>query len=190
MKKLIIISDILGTENDTWLKFYTDILEQHFEIVYYDCRELANIDKSLLDKELIHQQFLNGGIISAVDNLVKKESNEIVLLGFSIGGYIAWKAVESGLKVKGLIAISSTRLRFETNKPTSEINLYYGALDTNKPLEDWSLNLNLNPTYFENESHDFYMKKELAEVICRDIINYMAEDKKQDETLLDRVNNE
>ena len=59
------------------------------------------------------------------------------ILGFSIGGYIAWKAALEGLKVRNLTAVSATRLRFETTKPDCKIALIYGEHDTFQPSIDW-----------------------------------------------------
>ena len=86
MEKLVILSDLWGNLNSGWLVHYTAILNNHFEIEYYDCRELGEIDLREYSEEKIHQLFMNGGVDKAVKNLLKKESGVIHVLGFSIGG--------------------------------------------------------------------------------------------------------
>ena len=170
MEKLIILSDLWGSINADWLPHYTEILKEHFEIEYYDCRELGEIDLRECTEEKIHQHFMNSGVERAIKKLLKKEVNSISVLGFSIGGYIAWKSALEGLKVKEFIAISSTRLRYENEKPQCEIDLFYGENDKFKPENDWYNRLELKEKIFYNEEHDFYRNKENAINICDEII--------------------
>ena len=74
MEKLIILSDLWGSLKSDWLPHYTEILEKHFEIEYYDCRELGEIDLKECTEEKIHQQFMNGGIDRAIKYLLKTDS--------------------------------------------------------------------------------------------------------------------
>lgn len=170
MEKLVILSDLWGNIKSDWLAHYTTILKNHFEVEYYDCRELGEIDLEEYSEEKIHQQFMNGGVERAVQNLLKKETNTINVLGFSIGGYIAWKSACEGLKVKNITAISSTRLRYENNRPECEIDLIYAENDQFKPENDWYNRLKLNSRIYDEEEHDFYAKKEYAINICDFII--------------------
>lgn len=170
MEKLILLSDLWGAKKSGWIENYTTLLDKHFDIRYYDCCELGEIDLTDYSEENIHQQFLNGGIEKAVENLLKKEKEVISILGFSIGGSIAWKAAYQGLKVDNFIAVSSTRLRYEDERPRCNIELYYGENDQYQPETDWFNNFKLNPKIYKNETHDFYLKKEIAENICKDII--------------------
>ena len=170
MEKLIILSDLWGSLKSDWLTHYTEILKKHFEIEFYDCRELGEIDLKECAEEKIHQQFMNGGIDRAIKYLLKKEADNINVLGFSIGGYIAWKSALEGVKAKKIIAISSTRLRYENEKPQCEIDLFYGENDKFKPENDWYSRLELKEKIFYNEEHDFYRNKENAINICDEII--------------------
>jgi hypothetical protein len=151
MEKLIVLSDLWGSLKSDWLTHYTEILKKHFEIEYYDCRKLGEIDLRWCTEEKIHQEFMNGGVERAIKNLLKKEVNNINVLGFSIGGYIAWKSALEGLKAKDIIAI-------------------YGENDKFKPENDWYNRLELKEKIFYNEEHDFYRNKENAINICDDII--------------------
>ncbi|ASS49496.1 MAG: hypothetical protein A3D31_02735 [Candidatus Fluviicola riflensis] len=162
MKKLIILSDLWGKRKSDWMNDYVTILENHFEVEFYDCCELAEIDLSDYTEDKIHRQFTNGGIDRAVKALLDKEKDTINVLGFSIGGLIAWKAILGGLKAESLTAISSTRLRYEDKRPECTINLFYAENDLYKPLEDWFHTLNIEMNLYKEKEHDFYTKKEIA----------------------------
>lgn len=174
-QKLIILSDLWGKEKSKWIAYYTEILGKHFDITYYDCCELGGIDKSEYSEESLHRQFVSGGIDMAVTTLLEKESNAANVLAFSIGGTIAWKASLLGLKTKSLIAVSATRLRYETEKPLTTIDLLYGTEDPYKPDSDWFQNMGIEENFIENEGHGLYQKKEVAELICRRIIDRTTE---------------
>jgi len=166
--RLILLSDLFGG-NPEWIQHYIEILEPKFEIQYYDVLKLAQIDSSADEKE-IHNQFLNGGIERAVNNLLDYEKGEVAVLGFSIGGTIAWKASLRSLKTSQLIAVSSTRLRFETEIPNCEIKLYFGSNDFNKPNQQWYSDLKLTNNIFENEDHQLYLKKQNILLICSNFL--------------------
>ncbi|WP_293301890.1 hypothetical protein [Pedobacter sp. UBA4863] len=175
--KLIILSDLLGHRNSNWVNTYTDLLRHKFQIQFYDCCELAQIDTQLIDKENIHQQFVTGGIEKAVEQLLHNEKNEITcIIGFSIGGLIAWKAALAGLKTSFICAISSTRLRCEIQKPNVFIHLFYGENDPYKPDEKWFELMQLDTVIFNNENHEFYMKQEFANKISLNIMEKMKSD--------------
>lgn len=168
--KLLILSDLFGKENSEWINYYTNALEFEFEIQYYDVPELANIDACDLTEADIHKQFLNGGIDKAVEALLKLETDKVTILGFSIGGTIAWKASLRGLKTTHLFAVSSTRLRYETESPNCEIKLYFGDRDSNKPDSEWFLDLNVNNEILQDQNHQLYLEEKNATVICAEIL--------------------
>ena len=169
--KLLILSDLFGGENPEWIKPYTDLLESKFEIQYYDVLELANITISDLTEMDIHNQFLNGGIDKAVDNLLELEKGKVAVLGFSIGGTIAWKAVLKGLKVSHLTAVSSTRLRYETHLPDCKVKLYFGENDKNKPESQWFLNLDVSYEILQNMLHQLYRDSKNAALISNFVLD-------------------
>ncbi|HSD07170.1 alpha/beta hydrolase [Flavobacterium sp.] len=168
--RLLILSDLFGGKNPKWLKAYLEILESKFDIQYYDVLELGEIDVSDSNEMDIHNQFVNGGIDKAVQNILRCEKEEVHVLGFSIGGTIAWKAALDGLKVCNFIAVSSTRLRFETRKPDCKIQLYFGEKDLNAPSLEWFLDLKIQNHSFENQDHQLYFKKDNAHLICNDFL--------------------
>ncbi len=166
-KRLIILSDLWGKKNTNWLSYYTNNLEANFEVVLYDTRKLGNVNNKTSSKKLIHQEFVQSGIDKAVDSLLKKEQDSPFILAFSVGGSIAWKAALKGLKTAGIYALSSTRLRFETQKPNTEIALYFGNNDAFVPDKYWFDQMGLKSTFFKNKAHEFYKEKESARLICR-----------------------
>ena len=167
--KLLILSDLFGGQHPEWINYYTNTLESKFEIQYYDVLELANIDAFNLTETDIHKQFLNGGIDKAVETLLKLETDKVTVLGFSIGGTIAWKASLQGLKTTHLFTVSSTRLRYETEAPNCEIKLYFGENDPNNPIDKWFTDLKTSNTILQGQSHDFYKKEENASLISKEI---------------------
>jgi poly(3-hydroxyalkanoate) synthetase len=169
--RLLILSDLFGGENPKWIKQYIEIVESKFDIQYYDVLKLGEIDTSNSDEKNIHNQFLNTGIDKAVENLLNLEKEKVTVLGFSIGGTIAWKASLRGLNVSQLIAVSSTRLRFESEIPNCKIKLYFGGKDLNLPDLQWFFDMKISNQFFENQDHKLYLEEKNALVICNDILN-------------------
>ena len=130
----------MGINNNNWLSIYRSELESVFELEFYDCAKLGDVHIENNPEKDIHSQFINGGIDLAVSNLLKKETQPISILAFSIGGTIAWKACLMGLNINHLFAVSATRLRYETVKPNCNLVLQYGDLDENKPSKKMAYN--------------------------------------------------
>mgnify|MGYP006385734565 FL=1 len=168
--RLIILSDLWGKEKSAWVSDYIELLNNKFEIQYYDCCELGEIDKTNYTEENLHSQFINGGIEKAVENLLKTEKNQIDILAFSIGGTIAWKAALMGLNVRSLFVVSSTRLRYEDEIPNGTIKLYYGENDSNKPSNDWFEKHSIDFEIIKNKEHDFFTKNDSSTLICNEIL--------------------
>jgi hypothetical protein len=168
--RLLILSDLFGGKIPEWIKYYTEVLEFKFDIQYYDVLELSEIDTTNFNEKKIHNQFLQGGIDKAVENLLNLEKEKVTVLGFSIGGTIAWKASIKGLNISQLIAVSSTRLRFETDIPNCKIKLYFGGKDLNLPDLQWFFDLQISNQFFENQDHQLYLEEKNAFVICNDIL--------------------
>ncbi len=164
--QLLILSDLWGIQKATYLTQYINLLQPKFDIQFLDCCQLGGVDTSNYNQENLHQQFVNGGIKKAVENLLKNYPKAIDILAFSIGGTIAWKANLAGLKVQNFYAISATRLRYETEKPSSQISLIYGALDAYQPQQNWFDDLGiLDYTIFEEEEHELYQKRTVIQQI-------------------------
>src|SRR5699024_8882114 len=164
-EKLIILSDLWGTKNAEWINFYFSHLENHFDIEFLDSCVLGKIDLPAADEKIRHQQFVSSGIDEAVSEL-KKQKNTSHILGFSVGGTIAWKANRSGLNAEKLFLISATRIRYENEKPAGEIHLVFGGDDSFKPDAAWFQKMDLPVLLFQNEGHDCYRQEEYARRIC------------------------
>lgn len=171
--RLLILSDLFGGKSQEWIKYYTKILESKFDIQYYDILRLGDIDIYDYSEKNLHDQFLNGGIDKAVKNLLNQEKEKVTVLGFSIGGTIAWKASLKGLNISQLFAVSSTRLRFENQVPNCRIKLYFGEKDSNKPNSKWFSDLKISNQIFENQGHQLYLEKKNAFLICNAILQVL-----------------
>lgn len=169
--RIILLSDMWGNIKSSWISNYITILEKHYDVKYYDSCDLGGIDKSDSSEKELHYQFVNGGVEKAVESLLQKEKGSVSILGFSMGGFIGWKASLSGLKSQNLFAISSTRLRYETLKPSGKINLFYGENDMSKPNIDWFNALELKENIYKSEKHEMYKKEKIATDICKLIIH-------------------
>ena len=170
---LIVLSDLWGKENADWMSYYINGLENHYTIHFYDCCTLGNIDTSDFTELKLHNQFVNGGIDRAVKNLLQIEKQNLTVLAFSIGGTIAWKAALLGLKVQTIFAISSTRLRYETQKPNCCVQLFYGENDAFRPNKNWFPKMNLTEKFYKNELHNCYRKNDIADQLCREIVEQL-----------------
>ena len=166
--RLIILSDLWGTEESEWIESYIQRLRLKYDIHYYDCCELGKVDKTLGTEHSLHTQFVNDGIATAVQRLLELEDEAVEVLAFSIGGVIAWKAQRLGLKITTLHAISSTRLRYETQQPNCKFYLYFGENDDYKPSANWYSKMKLEPKLLKNKAHNFYIEIECIDEICRD----------------------
>ena len=178
-KRLIILSDLWGFEEAVWMHSYQKILNPHFEIEYFDSRMLVDLDLSDNSEGLIHARFVNGGIDRGVYKLGLQEKETIIVLAFSVGGVIAWKAGLKGLNISTLYAISSTRLRYEKEKPDCKCILYFGANDRYKPDVEWFRDLELDLNLIPDQEHELYQDEEFAKNLCRKIIEEQVEAQNQ-----------
>ncbi|MCK9254329.1 MAG: alpha/beta hydrolase [Bacteroidales bacterium] len=169
--RLIILSDIYGLKNSAWLEDYSNYLNQYFQIKLYDILKLAEIGENISNLKKVHYLFVKNGIDKAVSNLISLETQEIYVLGFSLGGTIAWISGLNGLKIKSLFAVSSTRLRYETEKPKTNIKLIYGEKDEYIPNKNWFLNMDLSAEFVLNQRHEFYKEKKFIKQICDTLLD-------------------
>jgi len=167
--ELIIITDLWGIEKSHWINYYLDNLKEVFNVKSYDSRELGELNEYLCNENEIHSKFIEHGIDIAVKYLLKTRLNTLTILAFSIGGTIAWKAALKGMKIDNLYLISSTRLRFELERPNCRINLFYGENDTNRPIPEWFEKIGLTYELFKNAGHQVYMSENIALGICEKI---------------------
>ena len=170
--KIVIISDINGLNSDGCFHIYQKIFEHNgWEIVLYDSKIIAGIDQKITDKELIHKQFMDFGIENSINFLVKNHPiNDSYYLGFSIGGYILYEAAKKGLSAKGFYCISSTRLRFQTDKLEIPSKIIFGELDMYRPGDEKLCVIADSYEVISGKNHEFYELKKNILVIVLDII--------------------
>jgi len=169
-EKLVVLSDMWGTKKGLWIASYFGYLQQYYDIEFYDCQQLGGIDLPISTEENIHQAFLNGGIESAVTNLLKKETKPAHYLAFSVGGTIAYKAALKGLPMKSLTAISATRVRFEEQKPDTDLSLIYGECDKSKPGLKWAKSVGANLRIVPNFGHTLYSDEKIISEISLELL--------------------
>lgn len=179
-ERLVVLSDMWGVKKGLWITSYLGYLQQYYDIVFYDCQQLADIDLTVNSNGNIHQEFVNGGIDVAVSHLLSKETEPSHYLAFSTGGTIAWKAGVKGLPMKSLHAISPTRIRFETEKPECEIKLVYGEKDTYKPTEEWFKKINTNVEIVPNFGHELYSDEKIIQQVSKDLLDKVIQKQFQD----------
>lgn len=163
--RLIILSDLWGANKSEWVEDYIVRLESTYEIKFYDCCELGEVDISDYTEENLHRQFVNSGIEKAVTSLSTLEKDKVSILAFSVGGVIAWKYALTNKNVLSLIAVSSTRLRNETEKPNAKIALYFGEQDNYRPDANWFNEMDLNMNLVPGNGHEVYKNKEFIELL-------------------------
>jgi hypothetical protein len=164
-EKLVVISDMWGAKKGLWIASYFGYLQQYYDIVFYDCQQLGDIDVPLSTEENVHKAFVEGGIDTAVANLLKKETEPAHYLAFSTGGTIAYKAGLKNLSMKSLTVISATRIRLENQKPNTKLNLIYGECDKFKPSLKWAKSVGADLKIVPNFGHSLYSdEKIIAEV--------------------------
>ena len=159
-----------GKEKLNWVSEYVALLCDNFEIQYYDCCDLGSIDKINFTEQNLHNQFVNGGIEIAVENLLNREKGKIKILAFSVGGTIAWKAALKGLNVSVLFAVSSTRLRYESEAPSCCVRLYFGENDVYKPSLNWFKKHKISCKIYNDRNHEMYLEGDLIKIICDEIL--------------------
>lgn len=169
--RLVIISDLWGSQNSDWLQSYIQVLQERFTIHYYDSCKFGQIDTSNYNQENLHQQFIDGGIQKAVDQLTELEKNKVNILTFSIGGLIAWKYGLATDKIISLVCVSSTRLRYETHRPNGTIQLFYGTKDEYRPSVDWLENMGLDYEHIDDQGYHLYTDPTFAEKLGRKLIS-------------------
>lgn len=173
-EKLVVISDMWGVKKGLWIASYFGYLQQYYDIAFYDCQQLGNVDVPVSTEENIHKAFVEGGIDTAVAHLLKIEKKPSHYLAFSTGGTIAYKAALKGLPMKSLTAISSTRIRLEDQKPNVPMNLIYGEHDPFKPELDWAAAVGADLKVVPNFGHHLYTDEKIISQVCLDLLEQVT----------------
>lgn len=164
-----------GSRKGQWITTYLGYLQQYFDITYYDCQQLGNVDVAVNTAENVHRAFVEGGIDTAVAHLIKKEVEPAHYLGFSTGGTIAWKAGLKGLPMKSLYTISSTRIRVEENKPNCALTALFGDKDIYRPRADWYSKQNMNSDIVKGFGHTMYTDEKVIDKVCLELLKSVTQ---------------
>jgi hypothetical protein len=163
---LLLLTDLWGYRQASWQQHYIERLSNAFDITVLDATALAEIDlPESADEAALHQAFIAGGIEMAVRNLVRQAPPTDAIIGCSIGGLIAWKACLAGLPCPHLIAISSTRLRYEHQRPDINMELYFGENDAFRPSSEWFSQMGIPHNLMHGQGHEVYKSPEMATLV-------------------------
>lgn len=174
-ERLVILSDIWGSKKGLWITSYLGYLQQYFDIVFYDCQQLANISLTVDTEDNICNEFVNGGMETAVAHLLKKESEPSHYLAFCAGGTIAWKAALKGLPMKSLYAVSAMGIHTEHQKPTCPINMLYGEYDGFVPSKEWTSGLGISVEIVPNFGHGLYTDEKIIKKVCQGLLGKVTQ---------------
>lgn len=97
-----------------------------------------------------------------------------IVLAFSVGGAIAWRAIQAGLVVDQLYAVSATRLRYETAPLRVQGRLYFGEEDPYTPNPEWRTQQTIAIQMLAGEQHECYQKQSVAELICTSVLEWKS----------------
>ncbi len=169
-ERLVILSDMWGSKKGLWITSYLGYLQSYFDIVFYDCRELAYLDVKFNTRENIYDAFVNGGLNTAVGQLLKKEIEPSHYLTFCAGGTIAWEAALKGLPIKSLYAISPLNLHIAKQKPDIAVNLLYGEFQQHIPESEWGSVKGITLEKMPKFGHDLYSDEKIIKKVCLDLL--------------------
>jgi pimeloyl-ACP methyl ester carboxylesterase len=161
-----------GAKKGLWITSYLGYLQQYFDIVFYDCQQLASIDLAVETEENVREAFQQGGTETAIAHLLNKEGQDSAhFLAFGIGGFLAWKAGLQGLKMKSLYAVSSPGMSLETQKLDCRTTLLYGGNDSAAPGEAWELSMGgVALEKVPHFGHELYSDDKIIQKICQELL--------------------
>lgn len=171
--KACLISDIHGAQGaatdymDAWAAILAQRAYQ-VQTVFLDTLCPAAYQARPFDKDETHRHFVNGGIDAAALNLQGMVSSEKfdLLLGFSLGGYLACQARLVLPATAKIICISATRLRLSEALPGEcAIHAVFGTDDPWRPQGG----LRLGGTQYEyliaDATHDIYLRPDACRFV-------------------------
>lgn len=167
--RIAIISDLWGFNNDPYVNLYVEKLYNHFDVDLIDAQVLSDVTSNEKEEE-IHKQFIESGIDIATERLVKSGIHFDAILGFSVGGTIGWKAIQSGANIDTLYAISATRLRKETKPLKQNTKLFFGENEQFGPTKEWFEEMNIDYSIIPNSGHQLYKEVSFITEFCNDLI--------------------
>ncbi len=169
-ERLVVVSDMWGTQKGLWITSYLGYLQQYFDIVFYDSRELAQIGNEPCTSEELYASFIDGGRDRAVSHLLHREHIKSHYLTFCAGGTIAWHAAFKGLPIKSLYAVSPINLEEQSLGPDCPVTVLLGEND--KVIgTDWSVRTGVQVETIPNFGHDMYSDEKIIQKVCLDLLD-------------------
>lgn len=175
--KLLILSDIYGGPKEGAMLEgllsggpYSGPIATFEDVTFLDLATVSGSAGTTGD-QLHHHLYENGGFEIASNALQGAQFRDYIGLGYSAGGSVLWNAVASGLGLRSLYCVSSTRLR-EVSKPLPiPVHCYFGSNDDNRPTDSWGEKLPASMTVFCQLNHGFYYDPSTTqmETVLRDI---------------------
>lgn len=151
MSGLLIVSDIYGFPENCPVSLAT----AQRRVAYHRLSTLA--EEPALSGEALHEHlFGREGIGIAIRALVRSSHDDFCGLGFSAGGTVLWKAVAGGLRLRALVCVSSTRLRYESAPLPIPTLTLWGENDPRRPDWEWGQQTSLETKSYAGKHHDFY----------------------------------
>jgi pimeloyl-ACP methyl ester carboxylesterase len=169
-EKLVILSDMWGSKKGLWITSYLGYLQQYFDIQFHDTQQLADVDLVVCTSENLYEAFQNGGLNTAVAQLLRKEKQPCHYLTFCAGGTVAWHAALKGLPMKSLYAISPIDLPLDMPKPDCPIRLLYGGNDKDLPSGKWANEKGVSLEVMEGYGHELYSDEKIIQKVCLSLL--------------------
>lgn len=170
-EKLVVVSDMWGTQKGLWITSYLGYLQQYFDIEFYDSRELAQLEGDFASADEIYAAFIDGGMDSAVSQLLLKEQTESHYLTFCAGGTITWHAALKGLPVKSLYAVSPIDLEDQSEGPDCPVRVLFGENDLKVSGTEWMIQTGAQVETISNFGHDMYSDEKIIQKVCLDLLD-------------------
>lgn len=177
IEKLVVISDMWGAKKGLWIASYFGYLQQYYDIVFHDSQQLGGIDVPLGTDENVRKAFLEGGIETAVAQLLRKEPRPAHYLAFGIGGSIGYKAALAGLSMKSLTAISAVDIAGEQQRPDMPLHLIFGQQDAQRPSAQWAQKVGVEMELAPHFGHGLYTDEKIISEICLGLLETVTQKK-------------
>ena len=178
-EKLVILSDMWGSKKGLWITSYLGYLQQYFDIQYHDTQHLAGVDLVVCTPENLLEAFQNGGMDTAVSQLINKEKEACHYLTFCAGGTVAWNAALQGLPMKSLYAVSPIELPLDAPKPDCPVRLLFGEKEEAMPSEEWAASKGISLEVLPNYGHELYTDEMIIQKVCLSLLESVIHKKFQ-----------
>lgn len=177
IEKLVVISDMWGAKKGLWIASYFGYLQQYYDITFHDSQQLGGIDVPLGTDENVRKAFLEGGIRTAVAQLLRKEAAPAHYLAFGIGGTIGYRAALAGLPMKSLTAISAVDIGNEQQRPDMPMTLIFGQQDALRPSDQWAKKVGVEMEMAPHFGHGLYTDEKIISGICLTLLESVTQKK-------------